>query len=560
MAAARRGKAAWALAAATAASALFCTLRFNSYQNGTYVDDAQYVILAESLVSGRGYRLINFPAAPIEAAFPPGWPLLLTPLTALAPGNYPLLELLPIALWLASLPLIHRLLAARLKSPILEATLALIALSPNLVRMAGMLMSEAAYLFFSLLALALLETWEKPGDRDRSRTHEGALRQSAGITRHSPTGLQPVFTSISRRVSTAGGLTASTAGPHWLLLAAALAAAWAQLTRTVGLALMLTLALYLLWRRRWHPAAIVTGVILAALAPQVWLNLQNGGSALSPGYQAQVAAGTLGDKATHVAANLVSYAQGLLADAIVPVFGSQIRASLAAVGLAPVTTIGNVLVLALLGLGWAQRLRRPSAVELYVVFYALGILTFWNPAPGSAQPRFLWPLIPFLYLYLMDGLTWLAERLPAPRQRDGRSAVLAAAGLLALLLIARNIQDWRSPVRRAYKDLSVGTTWVRQHADADAVVMTHDPLPDYLYARRQTVPYPAAGRDIDQYFRLNSIDYIIVAPRLLPQRTLELDGYTAGALEPYLAAQPGRFERVFEAVAHNVRVYQVKLP
>ena len=54
-------------------------LRFNTIPVGTFFDDAHYLILAESLATGNGYNLINFPDMPPEDAFPPGWPLLLAP-------------------------------------------------------------------------------------------------------------------------------------------------------------------------------------------------------------------------------------------------------------------------------------------------------------------------------------------------------------------------------------------------------------------------------------------------------------------------------------------------
>ena len=67
-------------------------LRFNSLQLGTSYDDAHYIILAESLSSGQGYELINFPRPQIERAFPPGWPILLTPFKFRFPGNYAVLK------------------------------------------------------------------------------------------------------------------------------------------------------------------------------------------------------------------------------------------------------------------------------------------------------------------------------------------------------------------------------------------------------------------------------------------------------------------------------------
>jgi hypothetical protein len=63
------------------ASAALAILRFDSLQIGTSYDDAKYIILAESLASGQGYELINFPRPQIERNFPPGWPLVLAPFT-----------------------------------------------------------------------------------------------------------------------------------------------------------------------------------------------------------------------------------------------------------------------------------------------------------------------------------------------------------------------------------------------------------------------------------------------------------------------------------------------
>ena len=85
--------------------ALFGLVRFDSIQVGTFYDDGRYIILAESIATGQGYRLINFPYAPAEEAFPPGWPLLLAPFTHFFPGNYTLLKVLSFLFVLATIPL-----------------------------------------------------------------------------------------------------------------------------------------------------------------------------------------------------------------------------------------------------------------------------------------------------------------------------------------------------------------------------------------------------------------------------------------------------------------------
>jgi sensor histidine kinase YesM len=108
-------------------------LRFNSLQIGTSYDDAKYIILAESLASGQGYQLINFPRPQIERNFPPGWPLLLTPLTFLFPGNYSVLKFFTLILSLASVVLTYKIFSKRLQSPYLEILTGLVALNPLII-------------------------------------------------------------------------------------------------------------------------------------------------------------------------------------------------------------------------------------------------------------------------------------------------------------------------------------------------------------------------------------------------------------------------------------------
>ncbi len=53
---------------------------------GLMVDDAWYIVLAQSLARGDGYRLISSATAEILPAVPPGFPALLAPIIAVAPA------------------------------------------------------------------------------------------------------------------------------------------------------------------------------------------------------------------------------------------------------------------------------------------------------------------------------------------------------------------------------------------------------------------------------------------------------------------------------------------
>jgi lipopolysaccharide transport system permease protein len=145
-------------------SVLLSLAKFHSFPVGTFfVDDAEYIIMAEALSSGQGYYLINFPYHQPRGSFPPGWPLLLAPATAVFPNNFDALRAVSLLLWLSALPLLYRLLAERFNKPYTEIVLLLIVINPHLVTMSGVVMSEAAYLFFSLLTISLFHHWERQG-------------------------------------------------------------------------------------------------------------------------------------------------------------------------------------------------------------------------------------------------------------------------------------------------------------------------------------------------------------------------------------------------------------
>lgn len=544
------------LALAMTASGALALARFHSFQVGAYYDDAHYVVLSEALAAGKGMRLVSYPEAPPEWAFPPGWPLLLAPLSALFPGSYDVVKLLSLACWLGSIPLVYRLSAGRLGPPWRGLLTLLVALHPALVATAGMVMSEAPYLFFSLLALVLFEAWnerEGPGARPG------------------------------------------------LLLGAAATAVWAQLVRTVGIALLLAMAAMAAapllrrrsdrgWERRWRDAGLAAGAVALCLLPQLAWGLWGGGALLSPGYRFHLFEGSPLARLAQMAANAREYTV-ILPDLLLPLFGPRLAPALAGMGLGWVPAAVRAVLLAAAFAGFVLSLRRPRALELYAVAYLAAVLTFWNPVLESAQERYLLPLLPFLYLCLLktcEALTgWIAGRtarrrdeaeagLPAAARaarpvrsieantayvtaRANVAAMLLAAPLLLLLLV-RNVQDALHPVREAMTDLAAGAAWIAAHAPADAVVMTKDPVQDYLYARRRTIRYPKDARDLDATVSGRSVDYVLLAPRLARRREKDLDPFTASEILPALRARPDRYVEVYRDPAANATVFAVREP
>ncbi len=499
------------LVAITLLSATLGLMRFNSLQVGAIIDDAHYVVLAESIAGGQGFHLINFPDAPAEWAFPPGWPLLLSPFAALLPGNYSEWKLLSFIFWIASIPLAYRLFAPRLETPYREMLIALIALNPML-DISGSLMSEAAFLFFVLLALYVFDYWETHGYND-----------------------------------------------GWLVVAVALAV-YSEVIRTIGVSVLLAFILCLVFLRRFRQLGITVVVILLGAIPQLWLNSQSGGLLVSSGYQSEIFGSSPIAKLGEILWNLQSYANEMIANRLVPVFGPNMTAAFNRFGLGMVLPLLNVLILVTIGFGAILSFRQFRLGGLFVGLYFMGILTLWTTNVSSAQPRYLIPLVPFLYFYLLQALLWFAHRVPIINAKRVPALVLGLASLIILFSVTRNIQDWRDPARNRMIDLSIGTVWIREHTPQQSVVMVSDPVPDYLYARRKTVAYPTEGQDIARAIAVSRIDYVMVSPKLETVKTNELDDFTETRLLPFLESNPDRFRRVDADTFNNVAVYQVRNP
>ena len=473
-------------------SAILALLRYDSLQIGTSYDDAKYIILAESLASGEGYQLINFPRPQIERNFPPGWPLVLAPFTLVFPKNYDALKVVSLVLWLASIFLVYKLFSKRLSSPYLEILTALVALNPLLIGTSVTLMSESAYLFFSLLALVIF-------DRSDNK-HIG-----------------------------------------WLILAAVLAF-YTQQVRTIGIALTTSLLVILLLSKRFKETGVVAFLFIVGFALQSGLNLRNGGTVISSGYEAQVLSGSVMEKIGQVWANASGYFDQVLAGSLIPIFGTRLD-----VMFGWLFVLINIVILLLLILGLFVTKPKLEWMHIYFIIYTAGILAFWNPQVGSVKARFLIPILPFLYFYFLHGVKWITK--------GNARIALGTAVLVALVLLARNLQDWRSPIREQMTDLAIGTSWVAENAPADAIVMVNEPVPAYVHVKRKTINFPKNDQDLETYIKNQEIDYIVIAPLLQSPKSTELDKDTED-FKTSIEALPEKFQLVFEDKDNNVQVYQ----
>ena len=140
-------------------------------------DSVTYVLLAESLLTpGDGYALSIGPGPPqAHTKYPPGYPATLAPLVAVFGRNFVVLKLLSLVFTAGAVLLFCRY-ALRGRDPLPWFFLALaFAVSPGVIDYSRWMLSEAPFLFFTLLGLRQLG----PGPRER-RNGQAVLDRFAG--------------------------------------------------------------------------------------------------------------------------------------------------------------------------------------------------------------------------------------------------------------------------------------------------------------------------------------------------------------------------------------------
>ena len=451
--------------------------------------------------------------------------------------------------------------------PYLEILIGLIAINPLLVGTSVTVMSESAYLFFSLVVLVLFDSWRTKTEGTIGRVSlsdsEGSLRPEVRDSHlHDLLNKSRAAQVSVATPALAGGARENAPSErhnifradnnYWLIILIALVALYTQLIRTVGISIFVALVIYFLLARRFREAGIILGVFAFGALLQAWLNLRNGGSVVSASYELQVFNGSIPEKIGQMWSNILGYFSEVLASSLVPAFGEKITSL---VGPA-IPLLANTIIILLVIFGLVLSLKKFQLMDIYFVIYVLAILAFWNPRVGSVKARFLIPIIPFLYFYLIQGVKWGINKLTKNNLISSTRVVTGVAALIILLLLARNLQDWRNPVKNQMTDLSIGTDWVSQNAPSDAIVMVNEPVPAYVHAQRKTVAYPNDGQDLEKYLNNQGIDYIVISPKLQSPRTTKLDELAETQILPILESNPNRFVVVYSNSEYNVTVYK----
>jgi hypothetical protein len=456
-------------------------------------DNAGYMILAESLASGQGYRDVYLPGAPRHAQYPPLYPGTLAVVRGLG-GGLITYKILSVVFTSVSVIVLFLLARRRLGWQGALAVTAPFALNPVLLYYSHWVLSEAPFVLLTLVAL-----W------------------------------------ASERM---------TESPRWLALAVA-AALLAYLTRAAGLPMLIAVLVALSWRRLWRPlaaagAAVVLGVggwwLWGRVAASESARVYSSNLLLVNPYRPELGYAGPGDLLARTVNNVRLYSVEVLPQSlagIAPAGGVNLLALLA-----------GLLVIALAVIAWVRAIRRGGTLELFVALYS-GLIFLWPQV--WTDRRFLLPLLPVLFLLAAEGVVWCFDFLRARRP----VWVLPVTGaLLVLLAVPDHVRavgfsqrcmryyrqgdqlacypaPWRAFVEAAY--------WVRDNAAKDAIVVNRKPRLFYYFSGRRGDVYPFTSDDEEMLGFLDRIgaDYVIVA---------KLSATTYRYLVPVINSVPDRFQ------------------
>ncbi len=492
---------------------------------GTNYDDAHYVGLAKALAHGAGFRELPVPGHPPETKYPPGWPMLLTPVWWFMPqfpANATFFKLVSIFCTLLFGALTYRWLRLRGQGAPLSALIVLLTLfNANVFRHASNAFSEMGYAMMAMLALISLERYSR---RARPAWYEAAIP--------------------------------------------AVAVAAAFYVRTFGITLAAAGVVYLLCQRRYRSAGWLGAWCALLITPWIIHTLTT--PSTTPGYWDELTmrylevpargAVTPAEFAYRVIVNLRDY---LLAGMPGAIFPSFIR--LTHVNMAEALRLGapfpgsDVLLALILGTSFlSQLVFRRALVDWYLFFY-LGMCLIWPWEPS----RFMFPMIPLLYLYFFSMIETFAKSLLRSRPAWRRRLRRWSFALLIVFVAANGAlqaryawQIHRGPHPQYADEWAAryrAFAWIREHTPADAVLASLDDYQIYLYTDRQTVRHVDEAAPLLTY----GVDYIV----MVPYGGVMVTGVDVGWVRftPLYEAHRAAFTLVYEDEIGSVEIFAVDL-
>lgn len=460
---------------------------------GLLIDDAWYTLLGKALATGQGYTLINSPSAGILPFYPPAWPMVLSlgfRLFPEFPENVYLLKAFSVAFMMGTGILSYFYFTRFRDLPrYLSLTISVaVTMSSEIYSSAvSTLMSECMFTFVAILTVVITE-------------------------------------------SAADKWKAKTASAWIYTIAAGAAGALAFLTRSIAIAIVAAIVVWLLREKLYQAALVFSITVILMVAP--WLTYarlhrptpqqqQEQNSYIVYDYAAQF----WGRKAGIMSEGVITVTElpGRVMDNLVSMTTLEAGGVIAAPIFSALTgdkvsgfSAGRVfafLLSLLIITGLIQSARKSFGLTELVILFSVGVISLWGWSPF----RFLLPLLPFWIFYLLRGcreLYGVHEWLMDKRSPNAPWIFMTVvAGCLALVGIYANVSFIRNHVhgslsqdsawKKSRREITDIMQWMAEKLPSDAVIATPNPALVYLHTGRRTVNLNEPEKNWENWKRLN---------------------------------------------------------
>ncbi|OGX02411.1 MAG: hypothetical protein A2062_03180 [Omnitrophica WOR_2 bacterium GWA2_44_7] len=422
-------------------------------------DSAQYIILAESLSQGLGYRAINYPQEPFSYHYPPVFPLLLSPIIYFFGRNFYLIRLLTALLGYGSLFFIYQLLKKYTEKK--EAFLVTLVFATNFIFLSysiKYILSDIPYLFVSCAALLFSAQYVKA--------------KAIGKT----------------SIAVLMGL--------WL----------SYFTRYAGITLFFGIVTLLLLHPKQNYKKIYF-ISIGFLTPLLlWIIA---GRMLNPSYAYskyfflidpyRPFLGTILGHPLQIVTRLtqgINYYCSLIGDSLFFYLHNSDRLK----SLLSLFSFAMVF----LGLWRSFRKNKLCVFHYYFLFYFL-MVSLW---PFQEGARFILPILPFIYYYFFEaakGIFTVFYKKPLPL---GFYSFFLILNLLFLPAKENTLKNLPLPLANF---LSLHT-WAKAHLPGEGIIISRKPTVTYFFTGHQALCYPFSldPEEIWQDITIHNAKYLLV--------------------------------------------------
>ncbi|MCX7785708.1 MAG: glycosyltransferase family 39 protein [candidate division WOR-3 bacterium] len=468
-------------------------------------DNALYLILGKSIISGLGLRDIHNPNQQPHTTVPPGFPLILGIGHVIFNNNFVAIKFIILLFSLGSLVITYYLLRHYLEKDYI-IPLFVFATLPLYLQYSYALFSEIPFLFFTLLSFYLFEQ---------------AIKKESLL----------------------------------LLIFSSLAVVGSYYLRAAGLAFIVAFAIYLLWKRKIKWLIIFLLIILVLVLP--WLIRNYSINKQNPyidvlfvrnPYNLQSGKITISDFFNRIITNIKIYFFYALPQIFLPAISNS--------GL--LTLLGIILTLIVI-FGFFSKTGRIFLASIIGLIVYVGMLVV-RPEVWSGD-RFLLPVVPIILVYIFLGLKWLETKFKI------KNFFTIAVGLLfifiniiAILPQVKIALTNNSLYLKGDKYAGYSADWVRwfetiewidKNIAKDKIIMSRKPEFVYLLSGCRAIGYPFTEDQEQVKEAIAKCDYILLD-------NFYWTGTTRRYLLPVIQKEPDKYQVIFKSNKPEFYVLQVK--